>query len=525
MPAARRSRAVRLAVAVLAAAVVLGAATQAAAEVAFRFEGRGFGHGVGMSQFGARGAALAGLDAQRILAHYYRGAVIGTAPTTSLRVRLAESRAAVLVEGTTALRAVPAGGGPATTLPGNTGFRAVVRHGVLHIVGPAGKVRLRASAGALIAAAGPDGLVTLGGKPFRGALRLVPVGPALLDVVNVVELEGYLAGVLPREMPASWGDDTPAALQAQAIAARSYALASRRAERHYDLHSDIRSQVYGGVAGEDPRASAAVEATRGTVLTHGGEVITAFYFSTSGGRTENVENVFGGEPRPYLVSVPDPCDGTSPFHRRWPDPPTVSGSRLGRLLGLGSPVRTFTITRRGVSPRVLSARVDTADGGTHTVSGASVRRVLGLRDTWFHVVRTVTPEPAPAGRFTLDAIQLRINQRISQAAVRRVNAIRREIQGLPPVPAPEDTLRGRVELSTAQLRINQRISQAAVRRVNALRREIRGVAPAPAPEETVPPGRVRLTIAQLRINQRISQAAVRRANALRAELDARQTSR
>src|SRR5690606_31474955 len=160
----------------------------------------------------------------------------------------------------------------------------------------------------------------------------------------------------------SWGDDAPAALEAQAIAARSYALTSRRPGLHYDLHADVRSQVYGGVAGEDPRTTAAVRATRGRVLSYEGAAATADSSPTPGRRTENVENVFRGEPRPYLVSVPDPYDHLSPYRRAWPDPPTVGASRLGRLLELGSPVRTFTIGRRGVSPRVITARVVTADG-------------------------------------------------------------------------------------------------------------------------------------------------------------------
>jgi stage II sporulation protein D len=140
------------------------------------------------------------------------------------------------------------------------------------------------------------------------------------DLVNVVGLDDYLLGVVPREMPASWGDDSLAALVAQAVAARSYALATLKPTANYDLFDDDRSQVYGGVAAEDPRTTRAVQSTRGTVLTYDGAVITAFFFSTSGGRTEDVQNVFRSGPRPYLVSVPDPYDRISPYHD-WPDPP------------------------------------------------------------------------------------------------------------------------------------------------------------------------------------------------------------
>jgi stage II sporulation protein D len=229
-------------------------------------------------------------------------------------------------------------------------------------------------------------------RTYRGALRAVP-GGARFSLVNVVDMEDYLKGVVPREMPASWGDDAFAALVAQAVAARSYALATMSPTATYDVFDDTRSQAYGGSSGEDPRTSRAVEATRGTVLTHRGEVITAFFFSTSGGRTENVENVFSTGPAPYLTSVPDPYDRGSPYHLRWPDPPTFTGARLGRLLGLDGPVAEIAITQRGVSPRVVRARVTTASGRSTTVSGTQLRQSLGLRDTWFQVVRS----PVAAG--------------------------------------------------------------------------------------------------------------------------------
>ena len=383
-----RGRGLRVLAALAAAIAALAAAGPAAAEVTFRFEGRGFGHGVGMSQYGARGAALAGLSAERILKHYYRGAVIANESRTNMRIRIAESRASVTVGGhDVGVVAMALGEGRQVKLSRNVGYRAIVRDGGVRVIGVTGRVRLAATGSVLIMPTTAGGIVTFNGRRYRGGLHLAPVGDRRLDVVNVVDIEGYLLGVLPREVPAVWGEDAPATLDAQAIAARSYALASRHPESHFDLHADIRSQVYGGVEDEDDRTSMAVVRTRGKVLTYGGEIIQAFFFSTSGGRTENVENVFGGEALPYLRSVRDPWDRTSPYHVRWPDPPTVSGARLGRLLGLGGPVRSFAVTQRGASPRVISARAVTADGVAHTVSGATVRRALGLRDTWFRVVR------------------------------------------------------------------------------------------------------------------------------------------
>jgi stage II sporulation protein D len=164
----------------------------------------------------------------------------------------------------------------------------------------------------------------------------------------------------------------------------------------FDLYPDERSQVYGGVRAEDPRTTAAVRATAGQVLTYAGKIITAFFFSSSGGRTEDVRNVFTGYgPAPYLVSVPDPFDFLSPNHR-WSDPPSFSGAQLGRLLGMGGSVRTLTVERRGSSPRVLRILAVTTSGRRVEMTGTQVRRALKLRDTWFTVVRRPLT-PATAG--------------------------------------------------------------------------------------------------------------------------------
>jgi stage II sporulation protein D len=364
------------------------AAAQGSPEVSYRFEGRGYGHGVGMSQYGARGAAAAGLNARAILAHYYRGTTLATVPRAVLRVRLIERRRRASVGAGVAFTARPAGG-QSVLLPAKSSLRATAAGRIIRLTARNGAVRLRGTSITLIPRRG--GALRLNGRRYRGALVLQSVPGSRLNVINRVDLERYLLGVVPKEVPAHWGDDTPEALRAQAIAARTYALALRRPlAPGFDLRSTVRAQVYGGRDAEDRRTTAAVRATRGQVLTFEGKIIPALFFSTSGGRTENVENIFGGHPLPYLTSVPDPYDAGAPYHRRWPDPPTVSAARLGRLLGLGGPVASFTITRRGVSPRVLAADVVTTDGVVHAMTGEDVRRALGLRDTWFRVIRTRT---------------------------------------------------------------------------------------------------------------------------------------
>lgn len=364
-------------------------------DATFTFDGRGWGHGVGLSQYGTRGRALAGWGAARILKHYYQGATLAVVRRRAVRVLLSEGVPRASFTSPTRWRAIgrrPNGTRVTRLAPGATYTLRTLRSGRLAL--HRGSRRVAVFTGPVrIQAPVRDGAVSWGrrspesSRTYRGSLRAIP-GRGGFSLVNVVGMEDYLKGVVPREMPASWGDDAPAALVAQAVAARSYALATMSPTATYDVFDDTRSQVYGGKDGEDRRTNRAVEATRGTVLTYDGEVITAFFFSTSGGRTEDVQNVFRGSgPRPYLVSVPDPYDRLSPYHR-WPDPPTFSGARLGRLLGLDGPVRDVTVVRRGRSPRVMQARLTTDSGRQTTLSGTSLRASLGLRDTWFTVTRT-----------------------------------------------------------------------------------------------------------------------------------------
>jgi stage II sporulation protein D len=350
-----------------------------------------------MSQYGARGRALAGWKERRILKAYFTGARFAQAKRRSVRVLLSTSlqearfwspaRWRLLGRRPDGRNVTPLKTGATYVLQARADGTLAVKRGARVLVVVAGPVRFQSRAA--------NGWVAWGrsqpesARRYRGGIRAVPSG-GRFDLVNVLAMEDYLRGVVPREMPSSWGDDAPAALAAQAIAARSYALSTMTPTSTYDVYDDQRDQVYGGVDAEDPRSNRAVRRTRGTVLTYDGDVITAYFFSTSGGRTEDVQNVFSGSgARPYLKSVPDPFDKISPYHV-WPDPPTFGARRLGDLLGLGAPVTAVDIVRRGVSPRVVQARVRTASGRTATFSGWSLRGTLGLRDTWF----TVRANPA-----------------------------------------------------------------------------------------------------------------------------------
>jgi stage II sporulation protein D len=356
------------------------------------FSGRGFGHGVGMPQYGARGAALAGWDAARILGYYYSGTTIGTAPERELRVLVAEGRPEVVASRDKAWRAVDeTGARPPLALAAGAGYRLAPEGAGLAISDAGGATVTRFPGAVRLEPAEGRGSIALDGTVYRGRVRVLPHGGAL-DAVNLVGLEDYLLGVVPREMPPSWADDAPAAVRAQAVAARTYALATRSSGGEHDLYDDQRSQVYGGRTAEDPRTSAAVRATRGQVVTFDGAPIVAFFSSSSGGRTEAGGNVFPGVgDAPYLRSVPDPFDDASPYHR-WAEPMVVSGRRLAEALGLPGPAVAVDAVRRGASPRVLEARAVSAwpFPGQVDVSGARLRAVLGLPDTWFEAThRTV----------------------------------------------------------------------------------------------------------------------------------------
>jgi SpoIID/LytB domain protein len=186
--------------------------------------------------------------------------------------------------------------------------------------------------------------------------------------------------VIAAEMPSTWA---PEALKTQAVAARTYAITTDVAGGFYDLYSDTRSQMYEGVSAETPATDAAVAATAGQVVTYDGAPVVTYFFSSSGGHTENVEDVWpGASPSPWLRGVDDPYDGAGgdPYHS-WTRQLGVAAAakRLGRLVkGKLVGVR---VTQRGASPRIVSAVV-IGTRGTTTVTGAQLQNVFGLFSTW-----------------------------------------------------------------------------------------------------------------------------------------------
>jgi stage II sporulation protein D len=332
----------------------------------FVVTGRGYGHGVGMSQYGALGFARNGATYDRILSHYYPGTTLGPAKVATMRVLLAESRTRVTVLATAPFTIRDADGAT-HTLPARTltlGPRLVVALGA----------DTRSLRGPLVLRPGPGSVLRVDGKAYRGELE-VRADRRKLTVINRLGLEAYLQGVVPGEMPNDWPAE---ALKAQAVAARSYALAQRVTGRPFDVYSDVRSQVYGGVAYEKPTTTAAVRATAGEAVLYDGKVATTYFYSTSGGRTAGSDEIFE-QPRPYLVSVEDPYDSLSPYHR-W-GPVAVPAAKVRSGLKVGGEVLDVAVAA-GPSGRARTVTVRTARGD-QAVRPTNVRLGLGLRSTWF----------------------------------------------------------------------------------------------------------------------------------------------
>jgi stage II sporulation protein D len=370
------------------AALLLGAAAPAlGAGSQLVIRGAGFGHGVGMSQYGAYGYALHGADYRAILGHYYTGTALQpVGPPRTVRVLLRSSSSARV-------------SGASSTADG----KALDPTQVYEVV-PSGltKVALRDASGTVVTTVDPpltlsgaDGApLTLRGTAangltngqYRGTLEFRPTSVGGLLSVNAVGLEDYVRGVVGVESFPSW---PAAALQAQAVAARTYAITTAKSVTNgFDQFADTRSQVYKGVKAETPTTDAAVASTAGQVVAYRGVPAVTFFFSTSGGHTEDVENAFAGaSPQPWLVGVDDPYDNTSPVHRWGPiSVPLKTAGRKLKGLVKGS-FRAIRVVRRGVSPRVLLADV-IGTGGTTRVTGEQLQARFSLMDSWmtFRVV-------------------------------------------------------------------------------------------------------------------------------------------
>lgn len=349
-------------------------------------EGRGFGHGKGMSQYGAKGAAERGLTWPKILGFYYPGTSWGTY-TGAVRVLVtADTDKDTIVRPRAGLVYYDHGTGKATALPTTLGATLWK----LHPRTTDGKTLLSYLANgtwrpqAVLASLGEfraPGPITLrlpGGveRRYRGHLRNVAwQQPDGKRTVNVVAIDDYLKGVVPREMPALWSAH---AVRAQSVAARTYALHERQARlgRPWEICDTTSCQVYGGFDDEHPASNDAIARTAGRYLTYGGAPAFTQFSASNGGYS-----VAGS--RAYLVAKADPYDGY-PTWRTTASTWLMSESypEIGAISRLEVRVRD---DRGAFGGRVRTLRIHGQNGSWVDVSGEDARYLLGLKSSMFRL--------------------------------------------------------------------------------------------------------------------------------------------
>lgn len=368
-------------------------------EPTLRIQGRGYGHGHGMSQHGAEGAAREGLSAAEILSFYYPGTDAGRAAGRISVLVSADTSDDLVVRPRRTLRVTDLGTGEHMVLPEQPDGVDVQawrvrqdRKGRAKVAylprgakdsGGWRKLLVLQGEGEFYAKNKPITLVLPGGteRAYRGKLRAAAPsqGSQARDTVNRLRLEDYLRGVVPLEMPASW---SPAAVQAQAVAARTYAAYERAHPRagHYQVCDTTSCQVYGGASAEHPASDAAIRETKGRARVVDGQPAFTQFSASSGGWTS-------AGSRDYLVAQEDPYDGHdgNPVHG-WSV--TVTDDRIeSQWPALGDLRKVEVLSRDGNGQwggRVRSIRL-TGSQGKVTLSGDAFRFGLGLRSTWVTV--------------------------------------------------------------------------------------------------------------------------------------------
>jgi stage II sporulation protein D len=391
-------------------AAVAGSQRGPAGPSRFKMFGAGFGHGLGLSQWGAYGLARQGWGPSKILKHFYSGTRVAreTNPPGNLRIGLVQGKDSIRLEaqvGSIEIRlGDPQTGSTVATIPAGETWHVRAASNEYLIVDQSG--------GTVDRVGGPNEPIYLVYESAQSRVRIPEAGHAYnrgsiefalyscaggcaMRLVLTIDSQGYLYGL--GEVPSSW---PMSALKTQAIAARTYAFTKAAASQHRAvcdcaLYASSYDQVYagwdkeGGIDGD--RWVAAVNQTGDQVVLNGGQTIQAFYMSSSGGYTENNENVWGGTPIDYLRGVCDPGDYTSENPNAvWEQtftPAEVTG-HLGLRIGA---VTGFTNVDRGVSGRIMSVTVKGANGQA-TISGEKLRLSLGLPDDrlWINADRSIT---------------------------------------------------------------------------------------------------------------------------------------
>jgi SpoIID/LytB domain protein len=393
-----------------------------------------------LSQYGAKGFAENGHGYKTILAHYFQGTTVGTVGVKTMKVAIQKTNAprsvwslrtdfaqGLLFDGNNTQRLTLAQGTSYSLRASGPNVQVTRQDGTDMGTFP-GPVRVQTAGGSLVTVQQASGPWDWEEMVYRGSIFLESTGAAL-RAYNLVVMEDYLKGVVPREMPSSWHAE---ALKAQAVSARSYAYATTASF----VYCTTSSQVYAGYGhydggvfekNEEPGSDAAVAATANQVVKHGSTVVRTYFHSTSGGHTENIENVWRStstpsSTHPYYRGVDDPYEaGAGSKYHVWPDEPAFNATALrAKLLARGLPVPgtivDVDVTKRGVSGRVTELVLRGAAGDDKTITDISdVRSALGLRDTWFYLFNNTTR--------IYGADRWETAVRISQRAFERADAV------------------------------------------------------------------------------------------------------
>ncbi len=318
-----------------------------------------------------------------LLAPWGRATALAT-EVPIVRVGILLEQPAVRIEADGPMVAVDGAGGSSATLIGGPWVLQPTADG---IAAPG------TSFGSTVRFTTQSGFLRANGQPYRGSIEVRRTHGGRLTAINELDLERYLYGVIKGEIDPRW---PPEAVKAQAVAARTLALQNLAALRGkfasegYTLRATTDSQVYLGVAGEAAGALAAVDATRGIVMTFRGEPIFAAYHSNSGGHTEDSENVWG-TPHPYLRGVPDPDALDAPGGQWTARIPLASVEAALRRGGVGM-TGIVAVEAARVTPwgRLVTVRVSDEAGRAHEISANQFRLLIGpglLRSTMFVVNR------------------------------------------------------------------------------------------------------------------------------------------
>jgi stage II sporulation protein D len=406
----------RSTIGLLAIVSTLAFAGSAAADGNFFIRGGGFGHGIGMSQYGSYGYAQHGANYVWILGHYFQHTKIGkTNPNQTVRVLLGTHSAAFA--GATRV-------GNKKLDPSVTYSVRANADGTLALINQKGK-KVGVFTAPLVAT-GPGPLALAGVGTYHGSFVFTPNGSGGVQTVNYVDLEDYVRGVVSWEMPSSWA---PEALKVQAVAARTYAITTSAGGGSFDVYPDTRSQMYGGVAAETASTNTAVDATRGQVVTYQGVPVVTYFSSSSGGYTESIQNVWAGStPEPWLVGVRDPYDGAAGnpnYHWSFNLSLNQAAAKLGHLVK--GQLLGIQVVKHGVSPRILLADIVGTKGKTR-VTGQQLQSAFGLQTTYAAFTTISTDAGAPAA--THGRRHRKADRRAQQAGAQAVLALPQLVRDL-----------------------------------------------------------------------------------------------